>query len=85
MTNLKLLLFDSNLLKSKIFYTVGRGGGGENQFPTFVPEFKFTKIQNSLYCGGRRCVGDNQFPTFVPEFKFTKIHNPPMQLEGGGW
>ena len=49
-TNFQLLLLSPNLLKSKIpMYGVG-GGGGEthgNQFPTFVAESKFARIQNS--------------------------------------
>ena len=54
MANFQLLFLSWNLLKfAKIqnsLYSLGEGGGGvgDEQFPTFVPEFIFVKIQNSL-------------------------------------
>ena len=45
-TNFQLLMLSSNLLKSKIPMSDGRGGWW-NQLSTFDAEFKFAKIQNS--------------------------------------
>ena len=45
-TNFQLLLLSPNLLKSKVPIFGGGGGGARgNQFPTFVAESKFAKIQ----------------------------------------
>ena len=66
-----------NVLKTQIPISGGGWGVSDNQFPTFVPEFKFTEIPK----GGGGGVSDDQFPTFVPEFKFTKI--PKSHFWGG--
>ena len=50
-TNFQLLLLSQNLLKSKVpLFRGGRAHG--NQFPTFVAESKFAKIQRSHFWGG---------------------------------
>ena len=78
--NFQLLLLSPNLLKSKV--PILEGGVRGNQFPTFVTESKFAKIQSFHFHMGGGTHG-NQFPTFVTEYKFAKIQSSHFFWGGG--
>ena len=86
-TNFQLLMLSSNLLKSKIpMLRVGGGGGAcGNQFPTFDPEFKFPKIQNSHVEGGWVGGGvmETNFQLLMLSTNLLKSKIPMLRV--GGW
>ena len=86
-TNFQLLLLSLNLLKSKIPMS-GWGGGGwshGNQFPTFVAEFKFAKIQNShVWLGGGGGLMETNFQLLLLSLNLLKSKIPMSGWGGGG-
>ena len=87
-TNFQLLMLSSNLLKSKIPMSSGKMGGWgrvmETKFPTFDPEFKFAKIQNSHVEGGwGEGLMETNFQLLMLSSNLLKSKIPMLRVGGG--
>ena len=84
-TNFQLLILSLNLLKSKIPCVSWGGGGVRNQLPTFDPESKSPKIQNSLcQLGGGGGGSGTNFQLLILSLNLLKSKIPFVNEERGG-
>ena len=80
--NFQLLIPSLNLLKSKIPYVSGEGGGGLD--PTFDPESKSAKIQKSLCQPGGWKGPRTNLQLFILSLNLLKSKIPYVSVGGGG-